>query len=162
MNPNATVPLPADAPWIVMKFGGTSVATLPRWQNIRELAASRRAEGARVLVVVSALSGITDALKQLCAEGDKGKRIEAARAIEQRHYELLGHMGLELPAALDARLKDLLALAEGGPARLGELAWEQLSKRLGGADWPPPDLLTPELVVRASTGQARRRVRIRA
>ena len=75
-----------------MKFGGTSVATLPRWQNIRELAASRRAEGARVLVVVSALSGITDALKQLCAEGDKGKRVEAARAIEQRHYELLGHM----------------------------------------------------------------------
>lgn len=141
MNPNATVPLPADAPWIVMKFGGTSVATLPRWQNIRELAASRRAEGARVLVVVSALSGITDALKQLCAEGDKGKRIEAARAIEQRHYELLGHMGLELPAALDARLKDLLALAEGGPARLGELAWqaqvqahgELLSSTLGAA-----------------------------
>lgn len=114
-----------------MKFGGTSVATLPRWQNIRELAASRRAEGARVLVVVSALSGITDALKQLCAEGDKGKRIEAGRAIEQRHYELLGHMGLELPAALDARLKDLLALAESGPAKLGELAWQALVQAHG-------------------------------
>ena len=124
-----------------MKFGGTSVATLPRWQNIMELAASRRAEGARVLVVVSALSGITDALKQLCAQGDKGKRIESARAIEQRHYELLGHMGLALPATLDARLKDLLALAETGPAKLGELAWqarvqahgELLSSALGAA-----------------------------
>jgi len=124
-----------------MKFGGTSVATLPRWQNILELAASRRAEGARVLVVVSALSGMTDALKQMCGEGDKGKRIAAARTIEQRHYELLGHMELELPAALDARLKDLLALAEDGPAKLGELAWqaqvqahgELLSSTLGAA-----------------------------
>jgi len=90
-------PLSADAPWIVMKFGGTSVATLPRWQNILELVASRRAEGARVLVVVSALSGITDALKQLCAEGEKGKRNEAAKAIATRHDELLSHMQLAMP-----------------------------------------------------------------
>ncbi|NUR22196.1 hypothetical protein, partial [Frateuria sp.] len=69
-----------------MKFGGTSVATLPRWQNIRELIASRRAEGARVLVVVSALTGITDALKQLCAEGNGDKRRPAASAIAQRHH----------------------------------------------------------------------------
>ena len=114
-----------------MKFGGTSVATLPRWQNIRELVASRRAEGARVLVVVSALSGITDALKQLCAQGDKDKRIGAARAIAQRHYELLEHMELALPAALDARLKELLALAESGPAQLGELAWQALVQAHG-------------------------------
>ncbi|MEV0290770.1 MULTISPECIES: LacI family DNA-binding transcriptional regulator [unclassified Kribbella] len=46
-------------------------------------------------------------------------------------------------------------------ARLGELAWQQLSARLSGDDWPQPDLLTPELVLRASTGPARRRVRIR-
>ena len=88
MNPQSPASLTNDAPWIVMKFGGTSVATLPRWQNILELVASRRAEGARVLVVVSALSGITDALKQLCAQEDKGKRIEAAKAIAQRHYEI--------------------------------------------------------------------------
>ncbi|WP_281244047.1 bifunctional aspartate kinase/diaminopimelate decarboxylase [Rhodanobacter glycinis] len=141
MTSNALAPLSAGAPWIVMKFGGTSVATLPRWQNIMELAASRRAEGARVVIVVSALSGITDALKQLCAQGDKGKRIESARAIEQRHYELLDHMGLAVPATLEARLKDLLALAETGSAKLGELAWqaqvqahgELLSSTLGAA-----------------------------
>jgi len=138
---NALAPLPADAPWIVMKFGGTSVATLPRWQNILELARSRRAEGARVLVVVSALSGITDALKQLCAQDDRDRRVEAARAIERRHYELLAHMELALPDTLDARLKALLALADDGPAKLGELAWqaqvqahgELLSSTLGAA-----------------------------
>jgi bifunctional diaminopimelate decarboxylase / aspartate kinase len=124
-----------------MKFGGTSVATLPRWQNIRELVASRRAEGARVLVVVSALTGITDALKQLCMQGDRGKRNEAAQAITQRHYELLEHMQLALPDTLGARLHDLAVLADEGAAALGELAWqaqvqahgELMSSALGAA-----------------------------
>jgi len=136
-----STPLAADAPWIVMKFGGTSVATLPRWQNIRELVASRRAEGARVLVVVSALTGITDALKQLCVQGDQGKRNEAAQAIIQRHYELLEHMQLALPDTLGVRLQDLAALADEGAAALGELAWqaqvqahgELMSSALGAA-----------------------------
>jgi diaminopimelate decarboxylase/aspartate kinase len=123
---NAPAPLSVGAPWIVMKFGGTSVATLPRWQNIRELMASRRAEGARVLVVVSALTGITDALKQLCAQEDKGKRIEAYKAIAQRHYDLLDHMQLSVPDTLAARLRELSKLAEEGPAAMGELAWSAL------------------------------------
>ncbi|AIF47106.1 aspartate kinase [Dyella japonica A8] len=114
-----------------MKFGGTSVATLPRWQNIRELVASRRAEGARVLVVVSALTGITDALKQMCAQEDKGKRIEAAKAIAQRHYDLLDHMQLAVPDTLDARLTELAQLAEDGPSQLGELAWAALVQAHG-------------------------------
>lgn len=146
MTPQNPAPLPADAPspgqpWIVMKFGGTSVATLPRWQNIRELIASRRAEGARVLVVVSALTGITDALKQLCAEGNGDKRKAAAGAIAQRHHDLLGHMQLPLPDTLATRLGDLAALAADGPAALGELAWaaqvqahgELMSSALGAA-----------------------------
>ena len=114
-----------------MKFGGTSVATLPRWQNILELVASRRAEGARVLVVVSALSGITDALKQMCAQEDKGKRIEAAKAIAQRHYDLLDHMQLAVPDTLGARLAELAQLAEDGPSLLGELAWAALIQAHG-------------------------------
>jgi diaminopimelate decarboxylase/aspartate kinase len=124
-----------------MKFGGTSVATLPRWQNIRELVASRRAEGARVLVVVSALTGITDALKQLCKEGDRDRRGEAVKAIVQRHYELLEHMQLALPETLGDRLDDLAKLADEGVATLGELAWqaqvqahgELMSSALGAA-----------------------------
>jgi bifunctional diaminopimelate decarboxylase / aspartate kinase len=128
---NASAPLTVGAPWIVMKFGGTSVATLPRWQNIRELVASRRAEGARVLVVVSALTGITDALKQLCAQEDKGKRIDAAKVIAQRHYDLLDHMQLAVPDALGARLAELAKLAEEGPATLGELAWTALVQAHG-------------------------------
>jgi diaminopimelate decarboxylase/aspartate kinase len=107
-----------------MKFGGTSVATLPRWQNIRELVAGRRGEGARVLVVVSALSGITDALRQLCRQAGHTQRGEAAQAIVQRHYELLEHMQLALPDALNGRLGELVRLADEGAAGRGELAWK--------------------------------------
>jgi diaminopimelate decarboxylase/aspartate kinase len=124
-----------------MKFGGTSVATLPRWQNIRELVASRRAEGARVLVVVSALTGITDALKKLCGEESAGKRRVAAGEIAKRHHDLLEQMQLALPVTLGERLSDLARLAEGGSAALGELAWqaqmqahgELMSSALGAA-----------------------------
>jgi len=124
-----------------MKFGGTSVATLPRWQNIRELVASRRAEGARVLVVVSALSGVTDALRQLCRHADRLERGDAAKAIVQRHYELLEHMQLALPGTLNDRLGDLVRLADEGAASRGELAWkaevqghgELMSSALGAA-----------------------------
>jgi diaminopimelate decarboxylase/aspartate kinase len=93
-----------------MKFGGTSVATLPRWQNILELVASRRAEGARVLVVVSALTGITDALKQLCAQTAADLRTLSVQAIAQRHHDLLEQMQLSLPDTLAASLRMAAAI----------------------------------------------------
>ena len=144
--PSDLPPLSADAPWIVMKFGGTSVATLPRWRTILELARGRRAEGARVLIVVSALTGVTDALKQLCGQAEAAAREAAAQAIAQRHHELLAEMALPLPDALGARLGELAALAQAG----GELAWqaqvqahgELLSSALGAAFLTAQDLPT--------------------
>ena len=58
--PSAT---PASDRWIVLKFGGTSVSRRHRWNTIGKLAKQRADEqGARVLVVVSALSGVTNEL----------------------------------------------------------------------------------------------------
>ncbi|NII10012.1 bifunctional aspartate kinase/diaminopimelate decarboxylase [Oleiagrimonas sp. C23AA] len=124
-----------------MKFGGTSVATAERWQTIGKLAASRRAEGVRVLVVVSALAGVTDALKALSAEMDGGKRKHAAAAIAERHHALAIDMGIELPARVAERLESLAHLAADGPAAGQELAWqaqvqahgELLSSAMGAA-----------------------------
>jgi len=124
-----------------MKFGGTSVATAPRWRNILELAASRRAEGARVLIVVSALSGVTDSLKHIASQGDAGDRTAQASALRQRHHALCDDMQLDVPVNLHARLDDLATLAADGYAELGELPWsaqvqahgELLSSTLGAA-----------------------------
>jgi diaminopimelate decarboxylase/aspartate kinase len=52
-------------PWIVLKFGGTSVSSEPNWRHICEIVQQRRSNGVRVLIVHSALSGVTDRLEKL-------------------------------------------------------------------------------------------------
>ena len=54
-----------SAKWIVLKFGGTSVAGRPNWEAIASLARDREAEGFRVLLVCSAVAGVTDRLNEL-------------------------------------------------------------------------------------------------
>src|SRR5580700_993026 len=50
---------------IVQKFGGTSVANPERIKNVAARVARSHAEGHRVVVVVSAMSGVTDNLIKL-------------------------------------------------------------------------------------------------
>src|SRR6185437_11680754 len=83
MTASAAAPLASDAPWVVLKFGGTSVATADRWRTIQQLAAARRAEGARVVIVVSALAGVTDALKALCACTPSEREMAVAKLVER-------------------------------------------------------------------------------
>ena len=73
----------------VFKFGGTSVGSAAGLQNIRQIIGR---ESGRVVVVVSALSGITD---QLIAVGKQAARAddryrEAYETICRRHREAIG------------------------------------------------------------------------
>ena len=56
-------PTPGASPWVVLKFGGTSVSSVANWKNIAAVLRDRLAEGLRPVVVHSALSGITDRLE---------------------------------------------------------------------------------------------------
>ena len=47
---------------IVQKFGGTSVGNTDRIKNVATRVARYRAKGDQVVVVVSAMSGVTDNL----------------------------------------------------------------------------------------------------
>lgn len=51
--------------WIVLKFGGTSVAGRAQWETIASLAQTRCSEGFRVLLVCSAVAGVTNQLNAL-------------------------------------------------------------------------------------------------
>ena len=53
---------------IVQKFGGTSVANTERIRNVAARVARCRAEGHKLVVVVSAMSGVTDGLIKLAKE----------------------------------------------------------------------------------------------
>ncbi|HVH35570.1 MAG TPA: aspartate kinase, partial [Tahibacter sp.] len=139
MNSLATAP-GAHAGWVVVKFGGTSVSTRPRWDTIRRIAHDWHARGKRVLIVVSALSGITDKLKAIAEAGGDRDRREMLRAeIVARHEAMFAELGLTERAPLQYWLDRLAVLASDTRAETGDLPWqaevlalgEQLSSTLG-------------------------------
>ena len=125
--------------WIVLKFGGTSVSRRHRWNTIGELAKKRADEtGGRVLVVVSALSGVTNELTAI-ADGAADSR-ERVAALVTRHNEFLAELELG-PEVLGERLAALQALLDDPRAAQRPLDWqaevlgqgELLSSTLGAA-----------------------------
>ena len=125
--------------WIVLKFGGTSVSRRHRWDNIGRIAAGRAAEnGARVLVVVSALSGVTNALQAIADGADAPPGIDALVA---RHQEFATELELDADRVLGERFAALRALAVDPRAATRTLDWqaellaqgELLSSTLGAA-----------------------------
>lgn len=138
LSPDGVAP---DA-WIVLKFGGTSVSKRHRWDNIGAIAAERAA-GARVLVVVSALSGVTNELQAIAgaAPGDAASIATRIAGLVERHRGFCAELGLDPDAVLGERLAALQALAADPRAAARALDWqaevlgqgELLSSTLGAA-----------------------------
>ena len=61
------------SPWVVLKFGGTSVSSVTNWQNIARVVQARLANGLRPVIVHSALSGITDLPGNIADCSDDGR-----------------------------------------------------------------------------------------
>jgi diaminopimelate decarboxylase/aspartate kinase len=121
--------------WIVLKFGGTSVAGRPQWETIESLARSRRAEGYRVLLVCSAAAGVTNQLDTLA---DKPGSVSLNEELLDTHRALGLELGVDEKLWLpEAEQKLQLCLHkfvhEPGPQfRAGLLAMgEWLSTRIG-------------------------------
>jgi diaminopimelate decarboxylase/aspartate kinase len=102
---------PSD--WLVLKFGGTSVSSLSNWTNIARVTAERRAGGARVLIVHSALAGITDRLERLLDAAAAQASEEELRLIAERHRRLAEELGVPFPAEAERLLEDLRGIAAG-------------------------------------------------
>jgi diaminopimelate decarboxylase/aspartate kinase len=110
-----------DAPWIVLKFGGTSVSTAPNWQRIAQIVRQRAASGSRVLIVHSALSGITDRLDALLAAALQGTHGQILDAIEAQHCALAADLRVAVPEGLQRNLAELRQLT-AGVALIGEIS----------------------------------------
>ncbi len=99
--------------WIVLKFGGTSVSNLQNWRNIAAITRKRLAEDAQLLIVHSAVSGITDRLEKLLAASLAGEHEPALAAIEERHTVLCAELGLPVSAQLQGYFDALRQLSQG-------------------------------------------------
>ncbi|HWS28382.1 MAG TPA: aspartate kinase, partial [Xanthomonadales bacterium] len=110
--------------WIVLKFGGTSVSRRHRWENIGRLMRARQQQGFKVVTVVSALSGVTDALKAMAAlHGDPAAMAAAAEALIERHLAFARDLDLA-PELLNPRIDALRRLVADVRAAAGGFAWQ--------------------------------------
>lgn len=129
-------------PWIVLKFGGTSVATAERWgviaARVRALRETSSGAPPRILVVVSALAGVSDRLFAALREArEKPEPTASARSaapalewIRAAHEQLareLGATGDEW-APVEELFEELTRLLEG--VRLTEEATPRLIARV--------------------------------
>src|SRR5437867_5088625 len=104
---------------IVMKFGGTSVGVPDHFENAVRLVAERAER--RPVLVVSALSGVTNLLVDYCrdAEGRPG----IASAIEERHLQFCRTARLDarvIAEELDSWRLEAALHAASGRAIVGE------------------------------------------
>lgn len=96
-----------------MKFGGTSVASKERWETIGNIIRWRREEGANVLVVCSALSGVSNQLEAIIARIHDSEPVDdALRELREKHYALCTSLGLDTNVA-DPWLESLEQLVRG-------------------------------------------------
>ena len=103
----------AESPWVVMKFGGSSVSTAENWRTIARLVRLRLDQGLKPVIVHSALKGVSNALEEVllaAVAGDPSGHLESIRA---QHYELATALELDGPALLDEALHQLDQLVAG-------------------------------------------------
>lgn len=116
------------SPWVVLKFGGTSVSSVANWKNVAGVLRDRLAEGLRPVVVHSALSGITDRLEQLLSLALSGEWQPVMEQIELRHRDLARDLGTVASPDLEEQFKRLRQIA-AGISLVGEVS-ERLHARV--------------------------------
>jgi aspartokinase/homoserine dehydrogenase 1 len=103
-----------NAEWTVHKFGGTSLADADRYRAACEIILSEQS-GKRVAVVVSAMSGVTNALIEsvnLAAAHDESY-LDKLQALEKRHLETIAALQLRNSSTLSETVhSDFNALKE--------------------------------------------------
>ncbi len=103
----------ADSPWVVMKFGGSSVSTAENWNTIAGLIRNRLADGLKPVIVHSALHGVSNGLEALMRTAAAGETSQKLADIRNQHYELADALDLDGPALLDDILHELEQLVAG-------------------------------------------------
>ncbi|MGY6555643.1 MAG: bifunctional aspartate kinase/diaminopimelate decarboxylase [Wenzhouxiangella sp.] len=122
--------------WRVLKFGGSSVANAAHWPHIVDTLNRALADDCHVVIVVSALRGITDLLESHTQGESERPGVEVLEEVRQRHQALARQLDLpdSLPDEDYARLASCLDHPdlETDPAVQAELMaqGEYLSSRM--------------------------------
>jgi diaminopimelate decarboxylase/aspartate kinase len=102
----------SHAPWVVLKFGGTSVSTTRNWHNIVGVIRERIAAGLKPVIVHSALSGITDRLEALLVAALAGNHAALLAEIEAKHRNLASSLAVPPGEQFETFLAELKRIAD--------------------------------------------------
>ncbi|MRX27308.1 bifunctional aspartate kinase/diaminopimelate decarboxylase [Kangiella sp. HZ709] len=109
--------------WQVLKFGGTSVSSVRNWQNIVKIIKKKLVANKRVMIVHSALSGISNTLERIiefAINGEDKKTLSLFNEVVYAHKELVSE--LELPQELLTEQQSYLKKMLDGILLLGEVS----------------------------------------
>ncbi|HOZ04920.1 MAG TPA: bifunctional aspartate kinase/diaminopimelate decarboxylase [Arenimonas sp.] len=112
--------------WIVLKFGGTSVSRRNRWNIIGQLMRKRmQDEQVRVLVVVSALSGVTNTLQSIIDQyADRTAVQTLVDGLVEKHRGFCAELEIDADKVLSKRFETLQALVDDSRRVQAELSWQ--------------------------------------
>ena len=102
-----------DRAWVVLKFGGTSVADAANWPNICAALKERLSRGLRPIMVHSALAGVSDLLDRLADSVDPDDSQSGIDDIVRQHETLAAQLGIGPLAGLENRVAELRRLVAG-------------------------------------------------
>ncbi|MEO0576444.1 MAG: bifunctional aspartate kinase/diaminopimelate decarboxylase [Pseudomonadota bacterium] len=105
---------PNASGWVVLKFGGSSVASAENWPLIEARLRERQAAGLQVLVVHSALKGVSDALQAALHSAAMGNDDDGyIDAIESQHVTLGQALGVDAASVIGNDIDEVRQLIAG-------------------------------------------------
>lgn len=131
--------------WLIIKLGGTSVAHTGSLHNVAERVHNALAEGLRVVLVHSALAGVTDQLAIL-ATSAAAERARLAGEIETTHRALADELSITDLAPLERRLQELEKLCI--PSTSPDSPYAERARILAMGEYLASALLRPFLASR--------------
>lgn len=134
--------MPAMSRTLVLKFGGSSVATKESWSAIAGIVRERMEEGLRPVLVCSAIASVSNRLEALVAKAREDRHEAELAAIQELHRELARSLDLDADEILSEEFESLQRIALGislvrdssAKVRAQTLALgEMMSTKLGAA-----------------------------
>ena len=98
--------------FVVMKFGGTSVASVERWHTIARMIRQRLSDGEHPVIVCSAISGVSNLLDGLGGAALENRHGPLLKQLFERHAELATALGIDAEWLLEA-IEPLHRLCDG-------------------------------------------------
>src|SRR5690606_18574799 len=126
---------------LVMKFGGASVGTATALTQVLSIVLQEHERWDHLLLVVSALDGVTDALieaSQLALLNNRRGYRRIVATLRTRHLALIDHLPLgvnernALQADIDRLLFDMLDVCQNMPSNLSDSARPEAIDRVIG------------------------------